>query len=89
MKHASLLAVALMLSGCAKYIPVELQGIPVPKECKKNHAWDLPAVPPMEGPKVSPDAINKHWARHYRLKARSRYRNLRRDYQICSQYAKN
>jgi len=87
MKYA--LLITLFLAGCStKYVPVELSEAPVPPECKRQHYRDLAPVPPMEGPQVSPDEINKHWAKHYRLKARVRYRNLRRDYQICSKYAR-
>jgi len=79
----------LFLAGCAtNYVPVPLSEAPVPPECKRRHYSDLASVPPMEGPKVSPDEINKHWAKNYRLKARVRYRSLYRDYQICSKYAR-
>jgi hypothetical protein len=78
---------ALVVSGCQTYTPVELETVPVPKECKLTPYNDLPEVPKLEGDKVTPDALNKHWAKHYRLKARPRYRNLREAYRVCSTYA--
>jgi hypothetical protein len=78
---------ALLLAGCQTYVPVATDKAPAPPECKRRPHNDLPAVPKLEGETVTPDALNKHWARHYRLEARPRYRSLREAYRICSTYA--
>ena len=80
--------IAILLAGCQTYVPVALKEPPVPIECKRQHARDLAPVPEMQGPTVTPDQINRHWARHFRLKARARYRSLRRDYAVCAKYAR-
>ena len=79
---------AVLLAGCQTYVPVALEEPPVPQECKRRHARDLAPVPEMQGPTVTPDQINRHWAKHFRLKARARYRSLRQDYEVCSKYAR-
>ena len=80
-------AVAVVLAGCQTCTPIELETVPVPSECKIKTFRDLPAVPELTGKNVSPDALNKHWAKHYRLKARPRYRRLRDAYEVCATYA--
>lgn len=77
----------MFLAGCANYVPVETPKLAVPAECKSRHYADLPAVPELPGPKASPDQVNKHWAKHYRLTSRPAYRRLYRDYKVCSRYA--
>lgn len=81
-------AIVLLFGGCATYVPVSLSGPKVPTECKRRHPRDLPSPPSLAGPMVSPDQLNRHWAKHHRLKSRPRYRRLRRNYQICSKYAR-
>jgi hypothetical protein len=83
----SIVLTCLMVTGCTTFVPVALDPPKLPRECRNAHPKDLPAIPPMKG-QVSPDELNKHWARNYRLKARPRYRSLRRSYAICSRYAR-
>lgn len=78
---------AIALAGCQTYTPIELETVPVPKECKLKTFSDLPKVPELTGESVTPDRLNKHWARHYRLQARPRYRRLRDAYNVCATYA--
>lgn len=78
----------LIAGGCASYVPVATEKLAVPAECKSRHYADLPKVPALPGPKASPDQVNKHWARHYRLEARPQYRRLYRDYRLCARYAR-
>lgn len=78
----------ITLGGCASYVPVETQRLAVPKECKARHAADLDEIPPMTGPRVSPDDVNRHWAAAWRLKSRPAYRRLYRNYTVCARYAR-
>lgn len=78
---------ALLVAGCQTYVPIETERAPVPAECKMKPFSDLPAVPELAGEKATPDQLNKHWARHYRLKARPRYWMLRDAYKVCATYA--
>jgi len=88
MKPLFTLCLSLALVGCAgDPIPVALNSAPVPKECKARHYADLPEVPPMMGTTATADQVNRHWAKHHRLKSRPRYRSLYRDYRVCSRYA--
>jgi len=84
----ALIIVVAMISGCAKYVPVETSKLAVPKECKARHYADLPDIAPMTGPSVTPDQVNKHWAKAHRLESRPAYRRLYRDYRVCSAYAR-
>lgn len=84
----SILILPLMLAGCASYVPVETPKLALPPECKARHYADLEKVEPLEGPRVTPDQVNKHWAKHHRLKDRPRYRRLYRDFRVCAHYAR-
>jgi hypothetical protein len=88
MKPMIILA-GLMLGGCATYVPVQTDKLAVPAECKARHYADLAKVEPLKGPTASPDEVNKHWAKHHRLKDRPRYRRLYRDYKVCAHYARS
>jgi hypothetical protein len=91
MRYALIISVIILvvaLAGCAKYVPFETQKLAVPKECKARHYADLPDVAPMTGPNVTPDQVNKHWAKAHRLQSRPAYRRLYRNYRVCSAYAK-
>lgn len=93
MRYAALITALILLAalvgGCAsKYVPVPQSKLATPRECKARHYSDLPKVPTMNGPSVSPEEVNKHWARHHRLKSRPAYRRLYRDYRVCSAYAR-
>lgn len=82
-----LILLPLIVGGCASYVPVQTEKLAVPAECKAKHYADLPEVPPLSGPSASPDQVNKHWAKHYRLSARPAYRRLYRNNKVCSRYA--
>lgn len=87
MRRASAIVAVLVLGGCAKYVPVETPKLALPAECKARHFADLPPVDEVPGENISPEALNKHWAKEYRLKQRKAYRRLYRNYRVCSKYA--
>jgi hypothetical protein len=82
------LGLVALMGGCASFVPVETPKLAVPKECSARHYADLPKVDELPGPQVSPDQVNKHWAKEYRMKQRQAYRRLYRNYRVCARYAR-
>lgn len=81
---------SVIISGCAsKFVPVDMPKPKRPEACewkKRGHSEDLPDVPLVREDFAGVDKVNKHWAAHYRLKARPSYRRLWRDYIVCSRF---
>lgn len=93
MKRLIPLCFILSLAACApekEYVPVELARKlpPLPEECRRAAAPDLPPVPEIKADAVSAEAVNAHWARHW-LAARRAYREAVAASTICQRYARS
>ncbi len=78
----------LLVSGCAKEVPVALPQPAKPAECSKRHPADLPDVPDMMGLEASPAEVAAHVTKHRRGKDRPAYRSLYRSFAVCARYVK-
>lgn len=87
---AVVIVAAVLAGGCApeiRHVPVELvRTLPdVPDECRKPAAADLPPVPKITAERVSAEAVNVHWARHWG-RARDVYGVTAAQHRVCQRY---